>query len=99
MPLLRYVSTTFALVVAIVLGALSLLSDPAVSRQSLIANSRIPDPPALPCKKQAWWNADRICLTWTAPRATTDADHARNIESAAPAAERNRKIGSVGRMP
>ena len=30
--------------------------------------SRIPDPPTVPCKQQSWVNADRACLTWTAPR-------------------------------
>jgi len=28
----------------------------------------IPEPLPLPCSKQHWTNADRICLTWTAPR-------------------------------
>src|ERR1700742_3884888 len=28
----------------------------------------IPAPLPLPCRKQHWTNADRICLTWTAPR-------------------------------
>ena len=30
--------------------------------------TRIPDPLPLPCRKQNWTNADRICLSWTAPR-------------------------------
>jgi hypothetical protein len=30
--------------------------------------ARIPDPLPLPCQKQNWTNADRICLSWTAPR-------------------------------
>jgi hypothetical protein len=34
-----------------------------------LASARIPDPPALPCSMQAWPNADRKCLDWTAPRA------------------------------
>jgi hypothetical protein len=29
---------------------------------------RIPNPPAVPCKKQIWPSIDRACLTWTAPR-------------------------------
>jgi hypothetical protein len=28
----------------------------------------IPDPLPLPCRRQNWTNADRICLSWTAPR-------------------------------
>jgi hypothetical protein len=28
----------------------------------------IPEPLPVPCSKQHWTNADRICLTWTAPR-------------------------------
>jgi hypothetical protein len=28
----------------------------------------IPDPLPLPCRKQNWTNADRICLSWTTPR-------------------------------
>jgi hypothetical protein len=30
--------------------------------------ARIPDPLPLPCRSQNWTNADRICLSWTAPR-------------------------------
>ena len=36
--------------------------------QAHAARTLIPDPPPLPCDKQAWFNADRACLTWTAPR-------------------------------
>jgi hypothetical protein len=28
----------------------------------------VPEPLPLPCRKQLWTNADRGCLTWTAPR-------------------------------
>src|ERR1700721_2201459 len=31
----------------------------------------IPEPLPLPCRKQSWTNADRICLSWTAPRDKT----------------------------
>ena len=31
----------------------------------------IPEPLPLPCSKQNWTNADRICLSWTAPRDKT----------------------------
>jgi len=30
--------------------------------------AHIPDPLPLPCRKQNWTNADRVCLSWTAPR-------------------------------
>jgi hypothetical protein len=30
--------------------------------------AHIPDPLPLPCPRQNWTNADRICLSWTAPR-------------------------------
>ena len=30
--------------------------------------AHIPDPMPLPCRRQNWTNADRICLSWTAPR-------------------------------
>jgi hypothetical protein len=34
--------------------------------QPIVAH--IPDPLPLPCRSQTWTNADRICLSWTAPR-------------------------------
>ena len=30
--------------------------------------AHIPDPLPLPCRRQNWTNADRICLSWTAAR-------------------------------
>jgi hypothetical protein len=30
--------------------------------------AHIPDPLPLPCGRQNWTNADRICLSWTAPQ-------------------------------
>jgi hypothetical protein len=75
------------------------LLGPTDERQSVaVAAARIPDPPAVPCSMQAWPNADRKCLTWTAPRAevaeaktdgaTTDGaktDGASKVGAAAPA--------------
>ena len=33
-----------------------------------VLRAPIPDPAPVPCKQQSWYNADRACLTWTAPR-------------------------------
>ena len=43
---------------------------PTPETQKAIA--RIADPPSVPCSMQAWPNADRNCLAWTAPRADGD---------------------------
>ena len=64
----RCLSIAFA---AGVIGTLGVLMQPAhvteLWRPSA-AVAPIPDPPPLPCNKQSWYNADRICLSWTAPR-------------------------------
>jgi hypothetical protein len=68
MAVRRYVSIAG---VAGVLGALVLLTQPAHVAEfwsSAVAHARIPDPPSVPCGKQVWYNADRECLSWTAPR-------------------------------
>jgi hypothetical protein len=52
-------------------AGLCLLS-PSPEAQTAVA--RIADPPAVPCSMQAWPNADRQCLAWTAPR---DGDQAK----------------------
>jgi hypothetical protein len=46
------------------IGALMLLP----SEGKLVASAPVPDPPAQGCKQQAWTNADRGCLAWTAAR-------------------------------
>jgi hypothetical protein len=33
--------------------------------------ARVPEPLPLPCSRQNWTNADRSCLSWTAPRERT----------------------------
>ena len=33
--------------------------------------AHIPDPLPLPCSRQNWTNADRNCLSWTAPHDNT----------------------------
>jgi hypothetical protein len=53
--------------------ASSVFAPPAhvATLQSKAAVAPIPEPPPLPCSKQNWTNADRICLSWTAPRDKT----------------------------
>jgi hypothetical protein len=67
MVLRRKVLVSFA--VGIISGASVLVLPAYVSDlrgQPIVAH--IPDPLPLPCRKQNWTNADRICLSWTAPR-------------------------------
>jgi hypothetical protein len=68
MALGRYVSIAGG---AGVIATLSLLTGPAQVAELLrpvVARAPIADPPAVPCNKQEWYNADRGCLSWTAPR-------------------------------
>ena len=44
----------------------------APTPEARTAVARVADPPAVPCTMQAWPNADRKCLAWTAPRADGD---------------------------
>jgi hypothetical protein len=67
LELRRKVLSTF--VVAIICGSSILLLPAHIANlwgMSVVA--RIPEPPPLPCRRQNWTNADRICLSWTAPR-------------------------------
>ena len=101
MARLYRVSTLLA--VALVGSLIGLvLVPPAVDAWRLRGSlAPIPDPPPLPCKKQSWPNADRVCLTWTAPRqaAKADAPGARS-GTATVASDSNRDAGATaGRMP
>ena len=49
-------------------GGLYLLGPTDETQTATLAAARVADPPALPCSMQAWPNADRKCLGWTAPR-------------------------------
>jgi hypothetical protein len=50
----------------------------APTPEALTKVARIADPPAVPCTMQAWPNADRNCLAWTAPR---DGDQAKRTNT------------------
>ena len=50
-------------------AGLCLLGPTDETQTITVAAAPIPDPPAVPCSLQAWPNADRKCLDWTAPRA------------------------------
>jgi hypothetical protein len=67
MALRRKVIVSFA--VGIISGASVLVLPAHVANLwgiPIVAN--IPDPLPVPCRRQNWTNADRICLSWTAPR-------------------------------
>jgi hypothetical protein len=98
-PLYR-VSTL--LVVALAGSLIGLvLVPPAVDAWRLRGSlAPIPDPPSLPCKKQSWPNADRVCLTWTAPRAAAKAEAPGARRGAILTSDSNRDAGAAaGRMP
>jgi len=63
----RLLSTIFAVGMVVGVGGLMLLPPPDDKEWELFAVQRIADPPTMPCGKQTWPNADRKCLTWTAP--------------------------------
>ena len=73
MTLLRYAAAAIAVVALAAVGEVWLLSPPAELWRPLFARAPALDPPTVPCSKQGWPNADRICLTWTAPRETAGA--------------------------
>jgi len=101
MARLYRVSTLLA--VALVGSLIGLvLVPPAVDAWRLRGSlAPIPDPPPLPCKKQSWPNADRVCLTWTAPREAAKAEVPGARSGAAMVAtDRNRDAGATaGRVP
>lgn len=72
---LRRVFASFAIAAA---GALiaSVLIPPVADAWMSRGTAHTPKPSALPCQKQKWPNADRVCLTWTAPR-EVDSAHGR----------------------
>jgi hypothetical protein len=64
-----------SLIAGIVVGAVAINTHVVASKtrpdadRPFVAAIQIPDPPAMPCKRQTWPSADRGCLTWTAPPA------------------------------
>jgi hypothetical protein len=70
MRLYRKVLLSFAVVVVSGASVLALPA-PVAHLWDLPIVTHIPDPLPLPCRKQNWTNADRICLSWTAPRDNT----------------------------
>jgi hypothetical protein len=68
MAIRRYVSISLT---ASILAASGMMIEPAHVAEfwgRSIARTSIPDSPPLPCSKQSWWNADRVCLSWATPR-------------------------------
>ena len=70
------------------LVGLGLIPLGAKAWQTHTARTVIPETPSLPCDKQPWFNADRVCLTWTAPRErqATNIPHSVTSHLAAPGA-------------
>jgi hypothetical protein len=64
----KFAFPAFALAVAGTLVALIQPAHVAERWSPLTVRAAIPDPAPVPCKQQSWYNADRVCLTWTAPR-------------------------------
>ena len=64
----KFAFPVFALAIA---GTLVALIQPAYVAERwspLTVRAPIPDPAPVPCNQQSWYNADRACLSWTAPR-------------------------------
>jgi hypothetical protein len=67
---LRRVFASFAIIAAGYLIGAIMISPASTAWLWRTTVSQTPTPSTLPCKKQQWPNADRVCLTWTAPRKT-----------------------------
>jgi hypothetical protein len=71
------------------------LLGPTDESQTAVAAARVPDPPAVPCSMQAWPNADRKCLEWTAPRAAAAATAgSQKVGAAAPSLDKRATIAA-----
>jgi hypothetical protein len=67
MALPQKLALSFAVVIICGSSVLALPGHVATLRGQSVA-APIPEPLPLPCRRQNWTNADRICLSWTAPR-------------------------------
>jgi hypothetical protein len=67
MALSRKLVLSFAVVIICGSSVFALPAHVATLRDRPVV-APIPEPLPLPCRKQNWTNADRICLSWTAPR-------------------------------
>jgi hypothetical protein len=68
---MSFKSFAFPVFAVAVAGTLVALIQPAYVAElwsPVTVRAPIPNPAPLPCNKQSWYNADRVCLTWTAPR-------------------------------
>jgi hypothetical protein len=64
----KFAFPVFALATAGVLVALIQPAYVAERWSPATVLAPIADPAPVSCDKQGWWNADRVCLSWTAPR-------------------------------
>src|SRR5215468_6882685 len=60
-------AVAFVFAAGMVVGAGLLIVVPAGTDLG-VAAIYVPDPPAVPCKRQTWPNTDRGCLPWTVPQ-------------------------------
>ena len=81
MALSRKLVLSFAVVIICGSSVFALPAHVATLRDRPVV-APIPEPLPLPCRKQLWTNADRGCLTWTAPRDKT-------LQTAAAATDRD----------
>ena len=64
----RFGFPIFALAVAAILVALVQPGYVAERWSPFGMRAPIADPAPVPCNMQSWYNSDRVCLSWTAPR-------------------------------
>jgi hypothetical protein len=80
-------------------AGLCLLGPTDETQTTTVAAAPIADQPAVPCSLQAWPNADRKCLDWTAPRADaaeTRTDGAQKAVASAPSPDKRAAPSTVG---
>jgi hypothetical protein len=78
----RHLSLAFA-AASVGLGVLTQPAHVAELWRPSAERAPIPDPPARPCNRQSWYNADRICLSWTAPHGETRRAYAASLNRSA----------------